>query len=133
MFDVAALAVDFQIWKQWMVDSTGLTKDALHIYFGLMVFLCVRLVWRWRFGWTLAWLVTLAFTLGGEWLDLHSIAALEMLQPDAEHWHDVWNTMLWPTVLLLIGRWLEPRRSAKATEIAETPSGEDAEQPLEQA
>jgi hypothetical protein len=23
----------------------------------------------------------------------------------AEHWHDVWNTMLWPTAILLLANW----------------------------
>jgi hypothetical protein len=133
MPDISALAVEFQVWKQWMVDTTGLAKDGLHIHFGLMVFMGVRLLWRWRFGWVVAWLAALAFTLGGEWLDLRGEAIVGAFQPDSEHWHDVWNTMVWPTVLLLLGRWLEPRRVNTEAREQERSSGEDAQHSFEQA
>ena len=99
----------FQTLKLTLLAGTGLGKDALHIYLGLAIFLAVRLVWRARFGWWVAWSVALGITLGGEWLDIQTEALGGMLQPDRAHWHDIWNTMFWPTVLALIGRWLQPR------------------------
>jgi hypothetical protein len=101
--------MDFQQWKIDMIDVTGLAKDALHIHIGLLVFVLVRLVWRWRGGWLVAWAVALGFAVGGEWLDILAEAGRSDIQPDAAHWHDVWNTMLWPTIFLVIGRWLQPR------------------------
>jgi hypothetical protein len=101
--------MDFQQWKTEMIDVTGLAKDALHIHIGLLVFILVRLVWRGRGGWIVAWLVALAFALGGEWLDIRAEEAASALQPDPAHWHDVWNTMLWPTIFLVVGRWLQPQ------------------------
>src|SRR3546814_14857380 len=64
------LAALFTEQKTWLVDSAGLSKDALHIYFGLALFVVVRLVWRWRGGWLAAWLAVLAMAAGGEWLDI---------------------------------------------------------------
>ncbi|MEY4869323.1 MAG: hypothetical protein RIS11_517, partial [Pseudomonadota bacterium] len=47
--------LDFQHFKLVVIESTGLGKDALHIYAGLGLFLLVRLVWRRKGGWVLAW------------------------------------------------------------------------------
>src|SRR3546814_6659274 len=48
LIEFAAL---FTEQKTWFVASAGLSKDALHIYFGLALFVAVRLVWRCRGGW----------------------------------------------------------------------------------
>ena len=102
--------------KAWLVTSTDLSKDALHIYFGLALFMAVRLAWRWRGGWLVAWLAVLTMASGGEWLDMSLEAKRAAIQPDAAHWHDIWNTMFWPTVLLFVGRWLQPQRAAPAAD-----------------
>lgn len=104
----AAVPQDFQILKANIVEATGLGKDALHVYVGLAVFLTVRLLWRWRGGWLLAWLAAVTLAIFVEWLDMRALAGASPIKPDAAHWHDIWNTMFWPTVLLLIGRWLHP-------------------------
>ncbi|WP_447756954.1 hypothetical protein [Sphingopyxis fribergensis] len=122
----------FEARKVSVIAATGLDKDALHIYFGLTLFLLVRLVWRWRGGWVVAWLAVLAMACGGEWLDLNAEIGRSAIQPDAAHWHDIWNTIFWPTVLLIVGRWLQPRTKVPAAE-PDKLSGEDAERRLEQA
>lgn len=135
--------------KASLVAASGLDKDALHIYFGLTLFLIVRMIWRWQGGWLIAWAAVVAMAVGGEWLDLTREVSDAALQPDAEHWHDVWNTMFWPTVLLLIGRWLQPLpkssgdapdtvdadtvRRPQPEPVSATTSGEHAERRLEQA
>ncbi|WP_168453697.1 hypothetical protein [Sphingopyxis microcysteis] len=118
--------------KASLVELTGLDKDALHIYFGLSLFLIIRLFWRWRGGWVVAWLAVLVMAIGGEWLDMTREMGDATIQPDAAHWHDIWNTIFWPTVLLLVGRWLQPRTKDAAVMASEM-SGEDAERRLEQA
>ncbi len=125
LIEFAAL---FTQQKSSLVASTELSKDALHIYFGLALFVAVRLLWRWRGGWLVAWCAVLAMACGGEWLDITAEASRSAIQPDAAHWHDIWNTMFWPTVLLLVGQWLHPRAQRAADA-----SGEDAERSLEQA
>lgn len=119
--------LDFQQFKVVLLGFTGLGKDALHIYAGMGLFLLVRLIWRWRGGWVLAWLAVLAMACTVEWIDMQAEAANSALQPDAAHWHDIWNTMFWPTVLLLVGRWLQPK-----PRLSKTASGDLADQPLEQ-
>ena len=53
------LASLFEERKSWLVTASDLGKDALHIYFGLALFMLVRLAWRWRGGWVAAWLAVL--------------------------------------------------------------------------
>ncbi|BBB07406.1 MULTISPECIES: hypothetical protein [unclassified Sphingopyxis] len=118
--------------KASLVELSGLDKDALHIYFGLSLFLIIRLFWRWRGGWLVAWLAVLVMAIGGEWLDMTREMGDATIQPDAAHWHDIWNTIFWPTVLLLVGRWLQPRTKDAAVMASEM-SGEDTERRLEQA
>jgi hypothetical protein len=101
--------LDFQRLKLDIIDATGLAKDALHIYAGLAVFIAVRLLWRRRGGWLIAWVVVLVTACGVEYIDLLNEEARGDYQPDGAHWHDIWNTMFWPTVLLLVGRWLQPK------------------------
>lgn len=102
----------FQQWKVTLETATGLSRDSLHLHIGLAVFVIARLIWRRGWGWLFAWLVALGFALGGEWLDIRGENLANIRQPDAAHWHDIWNTMLWPTALAIIGRWLEPRPKA---------------------
>ena len=126
------LAALFEERKSWLVTSADLSKDALHIYFGLALFLLVRLAWRWRGGWLAAWCAVLAMACGGEFLDMAAEANRAAIQPDAAHWHDIWNTMFWPTALLLIGRWLQPAARAARPAPSEL-SGEHAQRGLKQA
>jgi hypothetical protein len=145
------LASLFEARKLSVIEATGLEKDALHIYFGMTLFLAVRLAWRGRGGWVAAWLAVVIMACGGEMLDITAEISRTSIQPDAAHWHDIWNTAFWPTVLLFVGRWLQPERKAsrEAADIAETEdfgadrfdhaaappagSGENAERRLEQA
>jgi hypothetical protein len=106
--DVADLSQWLQQSKLALIDASGLGKDALHVYFGLAMFLAVRLLWRRRGGWVLGWAAALAMALTVEWLDMRGEVLRGDLQPDGAHWHDIWNTMFWPTILLLVGRWLQP-------------------------
>lgn len=129
LLEIASL---FEARKVSVIEATGLDKDALHIYFGLTLFLVVRFLWRRRGGWVIAWLAVLVMACGGEWLDLNAEISRSSIQPDAAHWHDIWNTMFWPTVLLLVGRWLQPPPEAPA-EPEDAMSGEYAERRLEQA
>jgi uncharacterized membrane protein len=119
----------FQALKVDLVDFTGLAKDAMHVHIGLIIFVVFRLCWRWRGGWILAWLAALTVALVGEYFDIRGEAVRRAFTPDSAHWHDVWNTMAWPTVLMLIGRWLHPRPKILKNKL----SRDFADQTFEQA
>ncbi|HEV7234244.1 MAG TPA: hypothetical protein VGN36_08355 [Sphingorhabdus sp.] len=123
---LASAPHDLQMLKLYLLDFTGLGRDALHIYAGLTVFLGVRLLWRWRGGWFAAWLAALALALSIEWLDIRAWGDPNSPRPDPNNWHDIWNTMVWPTVLLLVGPWLQPRGKNQPE------SGDFADQSFEQ-
>lgn len=125
---IADASLYLQQFKHLAINFTGLSKDALHVYAALAIFISVRLIWRWRGGWALSWLATLAVALAVEWLDMRMEAVESNLQPDASHWHDIWNSMVWPTVLMLVGPWLQPRSTAAR----DAPSGDLADQAFEQ-
>ncbi len=119
---------DFQAFKTFLIQESGLDKDALHIYAGMTIFLIMRLLWRWRGGWFIAWLSALALALCVEWIDIQAReTAPDYLKPDPEHWHDVWNTMFWPTILLLFGRWLQPKPESEIESSAEPLAAEKDE------
>lgn len=119
----------FQQLKLDIIDTAGLAKDAMHVHIGLLVFVAVRLLWRWRGGWVIAWLAALAVAGTGEWLDYLGNLDATPTPSDPEHWHDIWNTMLWPTIFLVIGRWLHPRPKPKIV----TATTDDAEDSSESA
>jgi hypothetical protein len=120
-----SLSAAFQHFKLWLIGGTGLSKDALHVYAGLTVFLTVYCLWRGRRRAAAAWLAALAVALTAEAIDVAGEGLRGALQPDAAHWHDIWNSMVWPSVLSLLWRWRRFRPAAA--------SGEDAERRLEQA
>jgi hypothetical protein len=128
---LASAPHDLQMLKLHLLDVTGLGRDALHVYAGMAMFIGVRLVWRWRGGWMLAWLAALAVALGVEWMDIRAEGQAGVPQPEPAHWHDVWNTMVWPTVLLLVGRWLQPRPKPKPQPTLD-PSSDLADQPFKE-
>ena len=102
---------DYQALKLWLMDLVPLAKDAMHIHICLAIFIVVRLLWRRRGGWLAAWLAALAAALGGEFFDIVNEGADPGVRSafawaNDEHWKDIWNGMLWPTLLALIGRWL---------------------------
>lgn len=94
-----------QAGKLWLIDLTGLAKDALHIYVGLLVFLLAAVVFRWPLGTWRPWLAVLAVTIAGEIWDIADRARLALDQNAMGNWKDVWNTLFWPTVLTLLARY----------------------------
>jgi hypothetical protein len=95
--------VDWEVAKAAVEEWSGLHRDALHIYAALLIQLCSALVLRRTLASPWPWLVVLAFALGNEWLDVYRDRVVEGWEK-AGAIHDLWNTMLAPTVLLLAVR-----------------------------
>ena len=90
--------------KLAIVAATGLSKDALHIYVSLTVFLAAAVVLRKPLRSIVPWLVIFAMAIAGEVLDMRDdIASLGYWRWGASL-HDVLNTLFWPTVLLVIAK-----------------------------
>lgn len=108
--------VSFVELKEAIELSTGLGQDALHIYAALLIQILAAAVLRRGIGHPLPWLCVLAAELVNEWLDLRA-TPLGMRDVWASV-HDLWNTMLLPSLLLLIARFapglLRPERSRRS-------------------
>lgn len=90
-----------QAIKLAIVSTFGLSRDALHIYVGMAMFLAVIVSTR-RLRPYFAWLSVLALACLGEGLDWRDDLA------DFGYWkwkdsvHDVVNTLFWPSVMTLM-------------------------------
>lgn len=103
-------AQSFGDMKIWIVAATGLSRDALHIYCGMTIFITARLVLRGPRGrlWALA--LVFAAALGGEALDHLYEVSRAMRCDRSGHMHDLWNTAFWPLILAVLES-IWPRRS----------------------
>ena len=91
--------------KLALVELTDLSKDALHIYVALTVFLLSCLIFKWKSSQLKPWLLVFAVTLAGEYCDMRF--ANEMSVP-IDLWgqvKDILNTMTPPTLLFLAARY----------------------------
>ena len=85
-------------------EAAKLSRDALHIYVGLAVFLAVAAISRRSLRSIVPWLVVLVVTVAGELGDMiDDLSSLGYWQWEASL-HDVLNTLFWPTVLWLLAR-----------------------------
>ncbi|KRU21987.1 hypothetical protein ACPESL_10095 [Psychrobacter pocilloporae] len=107
--------MDFTAFKMNVVETTGLAKDALHIYVGVGVYLLCLFVLRpiiknHNIRAFIALIVVTGVALSGEYLDNRHIIipkgllALEMVDIKASL-HDLMNTCLLPFVLFALNKW----------------------------
>ena len=107
--------VDFSTFKINIIETTGLAKDALHIYVGVGVYLLCLIVLRPLFKNQgvrsfLALMVVIGIALLGEYFDnKHIIAPKGLLALSAADVmasiHDLINTCLLPFVLYALTLW----------------------------
>ena len=90
--------------KWWIVHHLSLAKDALHIYVALALFFGAALAFRWPLTSWKPWAVVLAAALLGEVWDLRDSNAYHTPVDLAGNWKDIWNTMFWPTAILILAR-----------------------------
>ena len=93
-----------QAAKLWLIGLTGLGKDALHIYVGLALFLGSAVLFKWSLASWKPWAIVLAAALLGEAWDIRDRIASDMALDLAGDWHDIWNTLFWPSVILILAR-----------------------------
>jgi len=93
-----------QASKFWLIQHLGLAKDALHVHVGLLLFVGSALIFRWPVRSWKPWAVALAGALIGEAWDLRDSLVYHTRIALRGNFHDIWNTMLWPSALLLLAR-----------------------------
>jgi hypothetical protein len=95
--------VDWEAIKQAVAAWTELERDALHIYAAVLIQIGAAALLRRTLASPWPWLVVLAFALANEWLDMNRDALVEAWEKEAAL-HDLWNSMLLPTLLMLVAR-----------------------------
>lgn len=98
----------FQAIKLAIVSVTGLSKDALHIYVGLVVFFAAMRIFRRQGHCFMPLLAVFIVACCGEVLDMRDgLHSLGYWRWDASL-HDVINTLFWPSVIAVLMRksWL---------------------------
>ena len=95
--------MDWQHIKDMIALWTDLERDALHIYAALLVQVGAALILRKRLAHWLPWAAVLVLAVGNELLDTFGDGLVEQWELDGGL-HDLWNTMLLPTLLLLLAR-----------------------------
>lgn len=117
-------------YKIWLIDTVGLTNDAMHVH-GALLILCVSaILLRRRPDSLWCWLIVFLAELFNEYADLRGAAPGESTIDAALH--DIYNTMFWPTFILILGRFLFPRKNRDVVNPV-APSSDLPQQPLEQA
>lgn len=101
--------IDWIYLKSWLSLWLQVSDDSLHVSGGLLLLIAAAFALR-RPPWHVRpWLAVLVAELLNEGYDLlqTSYETAEGNYPSS--WHDLWLTMLWPTVILLIfPRWVRP-------------------------
>ena len=94
----------FQDFKILLVDSFGLSRDTLHVYVGLFIFFGTALIFKLPLRDIRPVLVVLLAACVGELWDIYDTERVGARQVYAGNWHDIWNTMFWPIVIMLLAR-----------------------------
>jgi hypothetical protein len=93
-----------QAAKLWLIEHVGLAKDALHVHIGLLLFVGSALLFRWPLRSWKPWAVAFAAALIGEAWDLRDSLSYHTRIDFWANFHDVWNTMLWPSLFVVLAR-----------------------------
>ena len=90
--------------KTELSELVGLSKDALHIHLGLLVFLLAMVIFRRSAASLVPWTCVLVLQLAHEAVDtLHwhqGVLGFDL----GDSFKDIINTMIWPTLILLLAR-----------------------------
>jgi len=106
----------FQTAKLWLTTQTGLAKDALHVYVGLLIlFGSARLLKR-RIGEWRPLSIVIAVAVAGEIWDIRDVL-VSYGKPDlSANWHDIWNTCFWPIGVTALARYTTLFRAEDVTQ-----------------
>ncbi len=101
----------YQNLKLVILDVLSLSKDAIHIHIGLLVFFLAIVLWRRGQHDILALLPVFLVAGGMEVLDLRDdLGSLGYMRWSASL-HDLINTTFWPTLVVVLSKWLIKREN----------------------
>ena len=95
----------FQDSKMWLVETTHLAKDALHIYVALAVFFGACLAFGWRAHQWRPLLAVVAAALLGEAWDIFDTWRTGQPQVFSGNAKDIVNTLAVPLLIVLAARY----------------------------
>lgn len=87
-----------------------LSKDALHVHLGLLIMLLAMIILRKSPASLVPWLCVLALELTNEVLDLLPWHRGQLELSFLGGLKDIVNTMLWPTIILVLARYTKVLR-----------------------
>jgi hypothetical protein len=105
-------------FKQWLEISSGLHMDALHVHAGILCQLAAAFLLRRPLGSIWPWLVVAVAVTGNEIYDIQLDLWPNWDDQIREGVKDLWNTLLMPTLLMLVARyapWLIAGRTESST------------------
>lgn len=94
-----------QTLKLFLMQLTALSRDALHVYAGMLIFLVSAAMFRKKLHSLVPWLLVLVVACGMEAIDSRDDVRLFGHWRLGESLHDILNTLFWPTVVLLVCRY----------------------------
>ena len=103
-----ALAEVWISYKVRLIEFVGLTNDAMHIHGSILILFVSAIILRRRPDSIFCWLIVLVAELFNEFADLKGLAPGEASIEAGIH--DLYNTMFWPTIILILGRLLFPQQ-----------------------
>lgn len=95
----------FQTIKLILLSITGLSRDALHIYTGLITLFGAALVLHKPLRSSIPWLVVIWMGIVVESIDMYDDIAFRGYWRWNASLHDFLNTLLWPTVIFLLAKY----------------------------
>lgn len=96
--------MDWHQVKQWLSGASGLDMDSLHVHAGVLGQIAIAFLLRRRLSSLWPWLAVAAAVLANEAYDFSYERWPNRWQQVGESVRDLWNTLLLPTVILLLAR-----------------------------
>ena len=90
--------------KNVLVDAIGFQRDALHIHFGLLIFVGAAWALKGARRYMIAFALVLVIALGAELWDHMYERSIGKDCDWPDHLSDLFNTCIWPLVLMLFWR-----------------------------
>jgi hypothetical protein len=97
--------MDWHQIKEMLEQGSGLDMDSLHVHAGVLGQFAAAFVLRRRLSSPWPWIAVLIAVLANEAYDLSYEVWTERARQIGEGISDTWNTMLLPTVILLVARY----------------------------